>query len=433
MSRLIVDLLKDSLTEFSYYAETAQLTYTLDNNTEGILLRVDGYNDKLGILLTELVKMMKEMKVDPARFQDIKEQLERTYKNWNMESPHQHAMYYVNYITQEALWHQQEKLEALKEVTIEKVERFAKDLFSYMFIEGLIHGNVLKSVCVFTVDSFWLILQTVLEWMNLVEETFSPRAISQIQKYSKSRTHLIPAGHMILETTVLNPENVNSAIEYVLQICETSDDSCRTNLLLVAQILDEPCFDQLRTKEQLGYMVFSGVRRQTGVMGLRFIIQSERHPMYLEHRIESFLDQMKAVVEALTDEELAKHADSIVARLLEKNKNLNQESKKIWAHIYSQYYDFDLHIRDAENVKKVKKEDLIQFYKDFVSVDAPRRRKLSAHLISQKVNGAEDLVQADAIKQKNEILVESDIPLLKARLELSKAAVPVKKIEEFRL
>ena len=147
LSRLVVDLLKDSLAEFSYYAESAQLGYTLENNTEGILLRVEGYNDKLGILLTELVKKMKEMTIDPARFQDMKEQLERTYKNWNMESPSQHAMYYVNYITQESLWHQHEKLQALNNVTIEGVQRFAHDLFEYMFIEAFIHGNVDKSVC----------------------------------------------------------------------------------------------------------------------------------------------------------------------------------------------------------------------------------------------------------------------------------------------
>jgi hypothetical protein len=34
-------------------------------------------------------------------------------------------------------------------------------------------------------------------------------------------------------------------------------------------------------QEQLGYIVFSGLRRSNGVQGLRFIVQSEKHPVYL--------------------------------------------------------------------------------------------------------------------------------------------------------
>ena len=51
-------------------------------------------------------------------------------------------------------------------------------------------------------------------------------------------------------------------------------------LELAMQILKEPCFNVLRTQEQLGYIVFSGVRRANGVQGLRFIVQSEKSRMY---------------------------------------------------------------------------------------------------------------------------------------------------------
>jgi secreted Zn-dependent insulinase-like peptidase len=57
----------------------------------------------------------------------------------------------------------------------------------------------------------------------------------------------------------------------------------RSNMLLelAMQILKEPCFNVLRTQEQLGYIVFSGVRRAHGVQGLRFIVQSEKPRMKL--------------------------------------------------------------------------------------------------------------------------------------------------------
>ena len=46
----------------------------------------------------------------------------------------------------------------------------------------------------------------------------------------------------------------------------------------------------------LGYIVFSGIRRSSGVQGLRVIVQSDRTPEYVEGRVEAFLHSMKVIV-----------------------------------------------------------------------------------------------------------------------------------------
>lgn len=61
---------------------------------------------------------------------------------------------------------------------------------------------------------------------------------------------------------------------------------------LFLTIPGEPCYNQLRTKEQLGYIVFCASRKSNGAQGIRFIVQSAKHPMYVEERIETFLDTM---------------------------------------------------------------------------------------------------------------------------------------------
>ena len=38
--------------------------------------------------------------------------------------------------------------------------------------------------------------------------------------------------------------------------------------------------------------MFSGVRRSSGVQGLRVIVQSEKSPDFVETRIEAFLDKV---------------------------------------------------------------------------------------------------------------------------------------------
>jgi insulysin len=66
----------------------------------------------------------------------------------------------------------------------------------------------------------------------------------------------------------------------------------RSNMLLelAMQILKEPCFNVLRTQEQLGYIVFSGVRRAHGVQGLRFIVQSEKTRTKSNVKLNSFFN-----------------------------------------------------------------------------------------------------------------------------------------------
>ncbi len=94
--------------------------------------------------------------------------------------------------------------------------------------------------------------------------------------------------------------------------CQSTHDNAILELL--AQVIHEPCFDVLRTKEQLGYIVWSGVRRACGVQGLRVIVQSDRHPAYLDERIEHFLSSMEEHLVNMSEEEFDKHKSALIDR-----------------------------------------------------------------------------------------------------------------------
>lgn len=74
--------------------------------------------------------------------------------------------------------------------------------------------------------------------------------------------------------------------------CGVQEDNSNVFIDLVSQILVEPCYNELRTKQQLGYIVYSGARKANGAKGLRVIVQSTKHPAYVEQRIEDFLKSM---------------------------------------------------------------------------------------------------------------------------------------------
>lgn len=58
--------------------------------------------------------------------------------------------------------------------------------------------------------------------------------------------------------------------------------------------MDEPLYDTLRTKEQLGYSVSCGLRMTNGILGFAIRVQSERyvtvylHPLSLTHSWQFF-------------------------------------------------------------------------------------------------------------------------------------------------
>lgn len=91
---------------------------------------------------------------------------------------------------------------------------------------------------------------------------------------------------------MLNDAHVLHAVEVYIQ-CFQQNLENNALIELFCQLVDEPCFDQLRTKEQLGYIVSSGTRRSRGVQGFRVIVQSTRDLEYVNQRIELFLDSMK--------------------------------------------------------------------------------------------------------------------------------------------
>ena len=64
-----------------------------------------------------------------------------------------------------------------------------------------------------------------------------------------------------------NPDNVNSGIEYFCQVSSVTDAGNRACLQLLSQIGREKAFDFLRTKLQLGYLIWSGIRETVSTEG----------------------------------------------------------------------------------------------------------------------------------------------------------------------
>ena len=186
--------------------------------------------------------------------------------------------------------------------------------------------------------------------------------------------------------SITNGVHKSSCIENYYQ---TGLQETRLNMLLelFSQIINESCYNQLRTKEQLGYIVFSGVRRSNGAQGVRVIVQSERHPDYLDSRIEAFLAGLEASLQEMEDTEFQTQVEALATKRLEKPKKLSVRNGRYWSEILSQHYHFDRDSVEVAMLRSLTREDVVQFYRAHVA-DSPARKKLSCHVVSTLEGGA---------------------------------------------
>lgn len=407
-AKLYVELVKDALEEYAYDAELGGLTYGVSSYSGGLDIEIGGYNDKISILYEKVLTTMRDLEIKEDRFKILKEQLIRGYKNWDLTQPYNQVGDYTSYLNSDRGFIKDHLLAELEAITAKDVAVFFPQLLRQAHIQTLAHGNLYK--------------EDALKLVSIVESTLRPRTLPKSQ-WPVIRSLILPPGsNYRYNRTLPDPANVNHAIEYFLYVGDKMDRVLRAKTLLLDQITHEPAFDQLRTKEQLGYVVFSGVRPTATILGYRFIVQSERNPEYLESRIDAFLTGYRSTLESMTDSEFEGHKRSLITKRLEKLKNLGQESGRLWTHIASEYLDFELSMFfsllcylpwddfmrmkgmkgkedalddevltfadkiDAEFVRALTKQQMVEFFDTYIAPSSPSRAKLAIHLLAKGVS-----------------------------------------------
>jgi insulysin len=247
-------------------------------------------------------------------------------RNWDFQQPYQQVGTFTRWLTSDKGWANEQYYAELPHITEENVRVFFPQLLHQLHIEVLAHGNLYR--------------EDALRFTDLVDSVLRPRKLPQSQ-WPIRRSLLFPPGsNYLYERKLKDPANINHCIEYLLHVGNNQDRETRATNMLFASIADEPCFDQLRTKEQLGYVVFSGASVHNTSIGFRILIQSEKTPKYLESRIDAFFESFRKQLEEMSEEQFSKHKTSLINKRSERLKNLSQESSRFWSHILSEAYDF---------------------------------------------------------------------------------------------
>lgn len=366
LTHLLAFLIEDALMEYSYPAHRAGFHYQVDQLSNGLQIFLKGYSHRIDVLLKAVLDKIASLDIDPVRFAMQKDSLQRSYQNFAKTQPYSLAMYNSSCMLEEPRWHVNDCLDALLDgrVTIERLKRHAEDIRSRAFVTALITGNVLED--------------SAIAMTKVVHSVFKYTPANYYENIQRRIVQLPPRKEFFFRMGHTNSEDNNSAIEVLFQIGLEGDRKRDVVLDLISEILNKPCFHELRTIQQLGYLVFEGMRQFENLKVLYVIIQSTvANPDDLLERIDKFLASARAdVLECMTEENFEQYRGALQATKSQPDTSLSNQTWRFWQEIVGDTLDFERKFEEVETLKSITKQDILEFYDRFIASQAKERRRI---------------------------------------------------------
>lgn len=351
----------DKLNEYTYDARLADLSYDLQVLPRGVRLTFGGYNDKLktfaGYVSSKLARDLDDvLPSDEGEFDRYKDNLLRALSAFKVKQPYAHAIYYSS-LTQQPRNFQytnDELVDALKTTTLPQLIEYVKTLWASGKGEALIQGNYDK--------------REALDIVDTIDRTLSFKTITPDQYPARLKALPLPVTAPDDKPTRLsisepNPSNNNAASHITLQCLGVSE---RDHVLIeiISAIIQEPFYDDLRTKQQLGYIVSSGVKAVDQTRTLSVIVQSNVAPAEkITAAMVKFLDEVRGnLLEPLTSIDIELFVKGLVDTRLEPDKQLAVEVTRNWSEIASGRFQYDRLQAEVAALLAITKEDIINFW-----------------------------------------------------------------------
>lgn len=361
LAKLYQESAVDSLEEYAYDARLAGLVYDIQVLPRGVRLTFGGYNDKLPEFAAYVSKKLAQettsvLPKSESEFERYKDRIVRALSAFDVKQPYAHASYF-SYLTVQPIEFQytnSQLREAIKKVTYVDLLAYVECLWCTGKGEALVQGNVDE--------------KEANDLVKIIDETIGFKTTPGSELPSRLRSLPLPPKALTNQPTKLvvsepNASNENCAVHVVLQNLGKTDKD-HVMIELMASVVDEKFFGELRTRQQLGYIVSSGVRALADTRTLAFISQSSVAPVdKLTSETIKFLDSVQEkCLDPLNDGDIAVFVKALIDRKTEPDKTLSVEVTRNWAEISSGRLQFDRLQKEAGALLDVSKADLEEFW-----------------------------------------------------------------------
>ena len=382
----------DSMTEFLYDARLADMGFELEFTSKGVQLVLSGFSDKLAPFTEKVFQALKTYEPDAATFNRFKDLLNREFKAWKTQQPYYHCSYYASLASETLQFDIKDVAKTLDQTSAKDISNFLTSMLVNSHGTAIVIGNIDEKGSKDIVDiiektfPFTPLASNLRSRRRPVEFPVSP--LSQAGLSSALAAQSTIASGKRLTRPGPNVEDDNSATTFYFQL-PTRRIEDYVLLEILSESIEQNFYNSLRTQQQLGYIVYSGVRSREGIYSLTLTVQSALvDGAELSRRIEAFVDSAIATAESITQEELESFQEGLAVRKLEPDQRLTSQASRFWGEIIEHEENeeviFDRHIKEVKALRAVTTKQFGQFARDFLSPDGPKRRLLVSQITSTK-------------------------------------------------
>lgn len=441
-SKIFTGCFVDHINEYLYNAHLAGLDWEIEFTSKGLQCIVNGFHDNFHIFLEEIMNSLSTFQASSEDFKRHYDIVQRELEGWRTQQPYSHAAYYSHLATETLNFEIESLQNSLKKVRLEDINRFLPRILKRSFGDALVVGNIDQEKALALID----VIDRALPFQPLDNEKRSNRelgllpitslplqgeesgnfneantiAVDNDGEVKRVSNEVVSAKGVVagyrLHHTEPNANDDNSAVTFNFQL-PAIHPNVYVYLELLHDILEQPFYSSLRTQQQLGYIVYSGLSPKDCVHSLTFTVQSPVLPVErLTARIHAFLrDVVENLLTDLTEEQLEEYKSSLIIRKSEQPRSLSREASEIWSELllaigytnkrlatvesvirspsYREVFGeqnsltFPLFNRpeaEAEAVKGVTLKKLQHFVREFIGENGSLRRLLVSEIASQK-------------------------------------------------
>ena len=339
LGQLYVAGVNENLSSISSAAKLAGLEYQISHNMEGIKIEVSGYNSSINELMDVIIKSIKHLAMDDKIFSVIIDATKRNLENKSLNDAYQIAQENLSLINFETAYSPNQQLSIIDSITINDVEEYWNLIFNNIFIEASAHGNISK--------------RDVQKLSIKLRNTFGYKSLDKEDCFTSKRLSL-PYGTKV--TNTISSEVNNSAYVSYYNIGENSPRD-RAMAMLIRTYIGQPYYMELRTNQQLGYIVAAGAFSRDSYSAMYCIVQSDGYSAHeVENRSIEFLSNSINNLDNLSDEELNIFKNAVREEINEKSTSISQETDKrhILAYKFNNNFNRDIETLDALNEITIK-------------------------------------------------------------------------------
>jgi insulysin len=397
----------DSINEYLYEARLAGLNFNFDVTSRGISLTFSGFSDKMSIFAESILQIILEYKPSNGEILRYKDLLQREYMGWKTQQPYSHASYFASQITETLQYPIPVLLDIIQKLDLNKFDNHRNKnspfsmnkLLKKTFGTALIMGNIDEE----GVEKFVKVVDG-----QLFDDKKDDFEILQSKDRSRRDVLKLPLGSNVLINEEPNKDDDNSCCVHYYQLPTRNDKEKQMLLELLSVIMEQPFYDELRTKQQLGYIVYSGIRYKESIPTLCFIVQSSLiNSNDIQDRIDSYLNEfILHVEENVKEDEFKSFKNGLIETKLEEDQRLTSQAGRFWSEISNENEikqikpQFDRAINEVKILEKLKIADLVAFAKDIIQGDEKR-------LLVSQVNSAKSTNNVKNIKQTREHVIDN--------------------------